>query len=191
VLNSIQNNQEFINFVKTIKDRILLSQYQALKKVNRELIDLYWSIGKDIVSKQKEHGWGKSVVKKLSQELQKEFVGMRGFSAQNLWNMRQFYLEYYQNEKLQPLVGEISWTKNVVIFQKTKDILAREFYIKSVIKFGWTKDLLINHLDSKSYEKFLLNQTTKRLPSNLEKYLPTTDEIEKNLIKFMEGIYEG
>jgi predicted nuclease of restriction endonuclease-like (RecB) superfamily len=73
--------------------------------------------------------------------------------------MRQFYLEYYQNEKLQPLVGEISWTKNVVIFQKTKDILAREFYIKSVIKFGWTKDLLINHLNSKSYEKFLLNQT--------------------------------
>jgi hypothetical protein len=50
VLNSIQNNQEFINFVKTIKDRILSSQYQALKKVNRELIDLYWSIGKDIVS---------------------------------------------------------------------------------------------------------------------------------------------
>jgi predicted nuclease of restriction endonuclease-like (RecB) superfamily len=123
--------------------------------------------------------------------LQKEFMGIRGFSVQNLWNMRQFYLEYYQNEKLQPLVGEISWTKNVVIFQKTKDILAREFYIKSVIKFGWTKDLLINHLDSKSYEKFLLNQTTKRLPSNLEKYLPTTDEIEKNLIKFMEGINEG
>jgi predicted nuclease of restriction endonuclease-like (RecB) superfamily len=129
VLNSIQNNQEFINFVKTIKDRILSSQYQALKKVNRELIDLYWSIGKDIVSKQKEHGWGKSVVKKLSQELQKEFVGMRGFSVQNLWNMRMFHLEYIKNEKLQTLSREIGWSHNVAIFQKCKDNLEREFYV--------------------------------------------------------------
>jgi len=166
---NIQENREFKDFVTDIKNRILSSQYEALKKVNRELIALYWDIGKDIVSKQEAYGWGKSVVKNLSQELQKEFVGMKGFSVQNLWNMRQFYLEYYQNEKLQPLVGEISWTKNVVIFQKVKDILAREFYIKSVIKFGWTKDLLINHIESNSFEKFLLNQTNfnKTLP---EKY---------------------
>jgi predicted nuclease of restriction endonuclease-like (RecB) superfamily len=156
---NIQDNREFKDFVTDIKNKILSSQYEALKKVNQELIALYWDIGKDIVSKQEAYGWGKSVVKNLSQELQKEFVGMRGFSVQNLWNMRQFYLEYYQNTKLQPLVGEISWTKNVVIFQKVKDILAREFYIKSVIKFGWTKDLLINHIESKSFEKFLLNQT--------------------------------
>lgn len=118
-----------------------------------------------------DHGWGKSVVNNLSDELRKEFVGIKGFSVQNLWNMRQFYLEYYENEKLQPLVGEISWTKNVVIFQKSKDVLEREFYIKSVIKFGWTKDLLINHLESKSYEKFLLNQTNfnKTLPEE-QKY---------------------
>jgi len=166
---NIQNSREFTDFVKDIKNRILSSQYEALKKVNRELIALYWDIGKDIVSKQEAYGWGKSVVKNLSQELQKEFVGMRGFSVQNLWNMRQFYLEYYQNSKLQPMVGEISWTKNVVIFQKVKNVLEREFYIKSVIKFGWTKNLLINHLESNSYEKFLLNQTNfnKTLP---EKY---------------------
>jgi len=54
----------------------------------------------------------------LSSQYQKEFVGVKGFSVQNLWNMRQFYLEYRNDEKLQPLVGEISWTKNVVIFQK-------------------------------------------------------------------------
>jgi len=166
---NIQDNREFKDFVKEIKNRILSSQYEALKKVNKELIALYWDIGKDIVSKQEAYGWGKSVVKNLSQELQKEFVGMRGFSVQNLWNMRQFYLEYYQNSKLQPMVGEISWTKNVVIFQKVKNVLEREFYIKSVIKFGWTKNLLINHLESNSYEKFLLNQTNfnKTLP---EKY---------------------
>ncbi len=84
---------------------------------------------------------------------------MKGFSVQNLWNMRQFYLEYHENPKLQPLVGEISWTKNVVIFQKCKDNLEREFYIKTTIKFGMTKDVLINHIENRSYEKFLLNQT--------------------------------
>ena len=120
---NIQNSREFTDFVKDIKNRILSSQYEALKKVNRELIELYWNIGKEIVAKQETYGWGKSVVKNLSQELQKEFVGMKGFSVQNLWNMRQFYLEYYQDSKLQPLAREISWTNNVVIFQ---DIFKRK-----------------------------------------------------------------
>ena len=149
----------FTIFVKEIKSKILSSQYEALKVVNKKLINLYWDIGKNIVKKQEQFGWGKSVVKSLSQELQKEFTGMKGFSVQNLWNMRQFYLEYYKNEKLQPLVGEISWTKNVIIFQKCKDDLEREFYIKTTIKFGMTKDVLINHVENKSYEKYLLNQT--------------------------------
>jgi len=120
---NIQNSREFTDFVKDIKNRILSSQYEALKKVNRELIELYWNIGKEIVAKQETYGWGKSVVKNLSQELQKEFVGMKGFFVQNLWNMRQFYLEYYQDSKLQPLAREISWTNNVVIFQ---DIFKRK-----------------------------------------------------------------
>jgi predicted nuclease of restriction endonuclease-like (RecB) superfamily len=149
----------FVSFVEEIKKKILSSQYEALKAVNKELIKLYWDIGKNIVEKQEQFGWGKSVVKNLSNELQKEFVGIKGFSVQNLWNMRQFYLEYHQNEKLQPLVGEISWTKNVIIFQRCKDTLEREFYIKTTIKFGMTKDVLINHIENKSYEKFLLNQT--------------------------------
>ncbi len=102
---------------------------------------------------------GKSIVSTLSAELQKEFIGIKGFSVQNLWNMRQFYTEYQDNKKLQPLVGEISWTKNVLIFQKCKDDLQREFYIKMVIKFGWTKNVLINQIENQSYEKFLLNQT--------------------------------
>ena len=118
---NIQNSREFTDFVKDIKNRILSSQYEALKKVNRELIDLYWNIGKDIVAKQETYGWGKSVVKNLSQELQKEFVGMRGFSERNIWNMRNFYIEYKESPKLQSLTAEIGWTHNVTIFQKCKE----------------------------------------------------------------------
>lgn len=152
-------DQNFTSFVKEIKSKILSSQYEALKAVNKELINLYWDIGKKIVQKQEQFGWGKSVVKNLSEELQKEFVGMKGFSVQNLWNMRQFYIEYRDNTKLQTLSREIGWSHNVVIFQKAKDELEREFYIKMVIKFGWTYRVLDNHMDNKSYEKFLLNQT--------------------------------
>jgi len=162
----IEKNREFIDFVKDIKEKILSSQYQALKKVNRELISLYWSIGKDIVEKQNEYGWGKSVVKNLSQELQKEFVGIRGFSERNLWNMRNFYIEYKDNQKLQSLTAEIGWTHNIVIFQKCKDNLEREFYILSTKKFGWTYRVLEHQIENKSYEKYLLNQT------NFDKSLP-------------------
>jgi len=154
-----KQNQDFIIFVKEIKNKILSSQYEALKAVNKELINLYWEIGKNIVEKQEEFGWGKSVVKNLSQELQKEFVGMKGFSERNLWNMRNFYIEYQDNSKLQTLSAQIGWSHNVAIFQKCKDELEREFYIKMVIKFGWTYRVLDNHIDNKSYEKFLLNQT--------------------------------
>ncbi|MEO1785352.1 PDDEXK nuclease domain-containing protein [Thermodesulfobium sp. 4217-1] len=142
-----------------MKSRILSSQYEALKAVNKELIKLYWDIGKSIVEKQKQYGWGKSVVKKLSEELQKEFVGMNGFSQQNLWNMRQFYLEYKDNEKLQTLSREIGWSHNLLIFRKCKDPLEKEFYMKITIKYGWSYRVLDNHIDNKTYEKFLLNQT--------------------------------
>jgi predicted nuclease of restriction endonuclease-like (RecB) superfamily len=158
-MKSKLDTTEFTTFVIDIKQKILSKQYEALKAVNKELISLYWDIGKSIVEKQESLGWGKSVVKMLSLELQNEFVGMKGFSVQNLWNMRQFYLEYRDSIKLQPLVGEISWTKNVVIFQKSKDDLEREFYIKMTKKFAWTKNLLINQIENKSYEKFLINQT--------------------------------
>jgi len=159
VMSNIVSTPEYKTFVETIKNRVLSSQYEALKKVNKELIILYWSIGKDIIEKQEELSWGKSIVENLSADLQKEFIGIKGFSQRNLWNMRNFYLEYKNNQKLQSLTAEIGWTHNVTIFQKCKDDLEREFYIKSVIKFGWTYRLLSNHIDTKTYEKFLLNQT--------------------------------
>ena len=155
----IQSQTQYSDFLRSIKQRILESQYEALKSVNKELITLYWDIGKNIVEKQDGFGWGKSVVKTLAEDLQEEFVGVKGFSVQNLWNMRLFYLEYNDNVKLQPLVREISWTKNIVILQKCKDDLEKEFYIKMVKRYGWTKNVLINHIENKSYEKFLLNQT--------------------------------
>ena len=102
---------DYQDFVHEIKEKIRQAQLKAMQAVNRELINLYTEIGQMIVEKQEELGWGKSVVENLSKDLQNEFPGAMGYSVQNLWYMRQFYLVYKDNEKLQPLVGEISWSK--------------------------------------------------------------------------------
>ena len=150
---------EYKSFVEDIKSRIRDANYQALKAVNKELIQLYSDIGKMIVEKQEQKGWGKSIVETLAQDLQKEFAGTQGYSTSNLWRMRNFYNTYKDNEKLAPMVREIGWSHNVVIMEKCKDDLQKEFYIRSTKKFGWTKNLLIHHIDNQSYEKYLLNQT--------------------------------
>jgi predicted nuclease of restriction endonuclease-like (RecB) superfamily len=106
----------------------------------------------------------------LSKELQNEFPGAGGFSVGNLWLMAQFYTEYHDVTNLVPLVREISWSKHVTILKRCKDNLERQFYIQATKKFGWTKNVLIHHIDSKNYEKYLLNQTNfeQTLPDNIK-----------------------
>ena len=105
-------------------------QYRALKQLNTGTIELYWAIGKIICYRQEAEGWGKAVVESLADELQKKFPGAKGYSAVNLWRMRNFYVTYSGNEKLSPLVTEISWSCNLVIMNKCKDDLEREFYLR-------------------------------------------------------------
>lgn len=136
---------------------------------------LYWEIGKSIVEKQKQYGWGKSIVETLSRDLQSEFAGAQGYSVQNLWYMRQLYLEYKDDSKLQPLVGEIGWSHNLVIMSKCKDSLEREFYIQMTKKYGWSKNVLSHQIESKSYENFLLNKT------NFDKAVPEKHKLQAKL----------
>ncbi|KYC39363.1 hypothetical protein WA1_32025 [Scytonema hofmannii PCC 7110] len=157
---------DYKNLLIEVKQRIRSAQYEALKAVNKELIALYWDIGKMIVTRQQEASWGKSVVEQLARDLQAEFPGISGFSTRNIWNMRSFYVTYSQNEKLQPMVAEIGWTHNLVILEKCKDDLEREFYIRMTRKFGWTKNVLSHQIENKTYEKTLLNQT------NFDKAVP-------------------
>ncbi len=165
----IKTDSEYKSFVEDIKKRVRASQYEALKAVNKELIALYWDIGREITDKQKKLGWGKSVVESLAGDLQKEFPGIKGFSSQNLWYMRQFYGEYQGSSILQPMVGEISWTKHLVIMGQCKKENERAFYINMTKKFGWTKDVLIHQIENRSYEKALLNQTSfdKTVPAKI------------------------
>lgn len=142
-----------------IKRRIRSAQYEALKAVNKELISLYWDIGKMIVERQQGASWGESIVEQLAKDLQDDFPSISGFSTRNIWRMRDFYLTYSKNPKLPPLVAEIGWSHNLIIMEKCKDDLEREFYIRMTRKMGWSKAVLIHQIENKTYEKTLLSQT--------------------------------
>jgi predicted nuclease of restriction endonuclease-like (RecB) superfamily len=160
------DNKAFVSFVEDVKSKIKAAQYRALQTVNKEQIQLYWDIGQLIVERQQQHGWGKSIVEKLSIELQKNFAEVNGFSARNLWYMRSLYHEYSQSTILQPVVAEIAWTHNILILEKCKDEHRRFFYIEMTRRYSWSKTMLINAIDAKTYENTLINQ------QNFEDKLP-------------------
>jgi predicted nuclease of restriction endonuclease-like (RecB) superfamily len=90
-MNTSFSENEYKALVTEIKAKVYQSQHEAIRRVNKSLISLYWEIGKSIVEKQETHRWGKSVVANLSKDLQNEFPGVNGFSVQHLWYMRKFY----------------------------------------------------------------------------------------------------
>lgn len=157
--NMSQIPADYAELLAEVKERVRSAQYAALRAVNQELVGLYWDIGEMIVARQQGASWGKAVVEQLAADLQVEFAGIKGFSAANLWRSRAFYEAYHESEKLAPLVREIAWTHNVLIMERCKDPLQREFYIRMTKKFGWTKNVLIHQIESQAYESMLLGQT--------------------------------
>lgn len=147
--NIVENN--FDEVLKLIQE----SRINALKSVNKELINLYWSIGQYISNKIQLEGWGKQTTERLSDYIQQKQLGIKGFSAQNLWRMKQFYETYANNEILSPLVTELSWTHNRLIMSKTKTNDEKEFYFKLAIKEKYSKRELERQLDSCYYERFI------------------------------------
>ena len=150
---------DYARLLGAIKERVRTAQYEALRAVNKELVALYWDIGRMIVERQQGRSWGTAVVRTLADDLQKEFPGMSGFSARNIWRMRDFFLAYHENEKVTPLVAQIGWSHNLVILEQCRDALEREFYLRMTAKFGWSKNVLAHQIENQSYQKTLLGQT--------------------------------
>lgn len=135
-MNNITINKNYDDVLKNIITDIKFAKVQTVKTVNKNLILLYWNIGKRIADEQIIQNYGKSIVEKLSKDLKQEFPNAKGFSVQNLWYMRQFYLKYSKDKILQQLVGELPWGHNLVILNKVKDAKGTEFYLKKAIHFG-------------------------------------------------------
>lgn len=157
----------YIRFLKEIKEKIIVSRINAYRGLNRGLIKLYWEIGGSIIERQQRYGWGQSIVEKLSRDLTSEFKETEGFSSNNLWRMRNFYLTYKDNPKLAQLVQEIPWGQNIAIMQRVKSQQAREYYIKATIQFGWSRDVLIHQIEAEAH----MHKKIKKM-HNFPKSLP-------------------
>lgn len=155
----IPNNANAFDEVIAIIDNARESAFRA---VNRELINMYWDIGEYVSRRVSDGGWGKSVVKEFSDFIQSRYVGIKGFSPQNIWRMKQFYETYNGNEKLSPLVREISWTNNVLIMMAAKTDEERDFYLTLSVKNNYSKRELERQIDSALFERTMLSDIANK-----------------------------
>jgi predicted nuclease of restriction endonuclease-like (RecB) superfamily len=140
-----------------MKDITQSSQIKASVRVNSSLIELYWSIGADIVSKQAESVWGSGIFAKISNDIKKDFPSLKGFSTRNLYNMKRFYLFYNQishqvGAKLQSIIL-IPWRHHIEIISKCKNTKEAIFYVQKTIEENWSRAILIRNLNSNLYKK--------------------------------------
>ncbi|MFH0790872.1 MAG: PDDEXK nuclease domain-containing protein [Candidatus Omnitrophota bacterium] len=167
-------NDGYKIFFKKLREEILYARQKVYQTVNKQLVELYLYIGKGIYEKIEISRWGESIVETLSTDLQKEFPEMKGFSAQNLWRMKQIYETYQDYEKLSTLLRELPWSHNVLILHHTESIEEKEFYIKTCINEKWSYRELERQIEAALYERVMLSKKTDKLvPHTREKNILT------------------
>jgi predicted nuclease of restriction endonuclease-like (RecB) superfamily len=159
---------------------------RTLTAINHELIDLYWQLGQYLSEKVKLESWGKSTVQQLAAWLSQQELDLKGFSASNLWRMRQFYDTYASSEKLAPVVRELPWTHNLIILGKCNSNEEREFYLKTAIQQRWNKRDLERQLNASLFERTLANPA--QTSAALKDLHPTAPTVFKDsyLIDFLD-----
>ena len=158
--------KNYISLLDDIKSQIRHAQIRAGLAANRELITLYWEIGKLIVERQKAEGWGSGVIERLSRDIQRAFSDIKGFSTRNIWRMRSFYLAYTEEiinlpqaaaemdgTNLPQLAAELPWMHNTVLIEKIKDINARIWYMQQTVQHGWSRNMIELHIQQGDYER--------------------------------------
>ena len=169
----VQNrNEQFAEVVSMIQH----TRNEVVRLANASLIDLYWRVGKYISDKISVSEWGDGVVRQLAEYIERNSPETKGFSDKNLWRMKQFYETYNgADEKLSPLVRQISWTNNLIIMSRTKTEEERAFYIEECIKERWSKRELDRQIDSALYERNKIG--TPKLSPVLREIAPQAEQI--------------
>lgn len=148
-------DKRFSDIIQLIKH----SRTNAIRSVNAELINLYWNIGEYISKKIEQAEWGDSLVTELAKHIQQNEPEIKGFSDKNIWRMKQFYETYKDFPKLSPLVREISWTNNMLIFSRCKTLEEREFYLKLVKQENYSKRELDRQISSSNFERTMIGNS--------------------------------
>lgn len=161
-----------------LKERVQQAQVQAVLSVNRELILLYWHIGRDISERMQSEGWGAKVIDRLAKDLRHEFPEMKGFSPRNLRYMRTFAEAYPQESILQTASARITWHHNIMLLEKVKDPVERLWYMERVIEHGWSRNVLAHQIDSRLYQR------QGQAVTNFDRTLPPSQsDLAKELLK--------
>jgi predicted nuclease of restriction endonuclease-like (RecB) superfamily len=156
----------YAELLAQLKQRIREAQVRASVSVNRELVLLYWEIGREILRRQAAEGWGAKVIERLADDLRAEFPEMTGLSGRNLKYMRKFATAYPNGQIVQQLAALIPWFHNCVILDKVKHAEVREFYIRQTIKNGWSRNVLVHQIESQ------LHLRQGQIQTNFEATLP-------------------
>ena len=156
------------DFFKSVIETINSAKYEAYKSLNKYHIGQNFELGKLIVKNQEKNNWGKSIVDTLSHDINKTVDGAKGYSPQNLWRMRQFYLEYKNETELLEIAFTIPWGQNLLIMHKIKDNKAKMYYLNATDKLGWSRSVLLNQIKADAYKHHLVNPKL----SNFDKALP-------------------
>lgn len=148
----LHSRQDFIEVLRHIQQ----SRQTVFAQINTALIDLYWQIGRIISHKVSTAAWGKGVVTELAAFIAQQDPELKGFSDKNLWRMKQFFETYQADEKLSPLVRELPWTHNTIIFSRCKSTEEREYYLNVCIKERYSKRELERQINASHFERAML-----------------------------------
>jgi predicted nuclease of restriction endonuclease-like (RecB) superfamily len=141
------------DWLAELKSRIHTAQQRAALAVNRELVLLYWQIGRDILERQAQQGWGAKVIERLAHDLRTAFPDMKGFSRANLMYMRAFAEAWPDAEIVQQAVGRLPWGHNLVLLTRLKDPQQRLAYAQSTMAHGWSRNVLNIHMETRLLER--------------------------------------
>ena len=157
---------DYAQLLETLKDRIRQAQLRAGLAVNRELVLLYWQIGREILERQAQQKWGAKVIDRLSSDLKRAFPGTQGFSPRNLKYMRSFAEVWPTEQFVQQAAAQVPWFHNCVLLDKVKDPSEREWYLRATIQHGWSRNVLVHQIESGLYRR------TGRAQTNFDRTLP-------------------
>lgn len=161
--------EDYRQTLEKLKHRVAQAQVQAQRTINNELIQLYWSIGNEILARQKQQGWGSKIIARLAEDLRAEFPQMRGFSPRNLQYMTTFARHWNVDDIAPQPVAQLPWGHIRTLLDKPLSQQAREWYAAAAVEFGWSRSVLLNMIKNNTIER------TGAAPSNFPQRLPAPD----------------
>jgi predicted nuclease of restriction endonuclease-like (RecB) superfamily len=174
----ISTSRVYRDLLARLKNQIRTARVQAALAVNRELVLLYWQIGKEILTRQRQEGWGTRVISRLATDLHAEFPDMQGLSPRNLMYMKAFAEAWPDPLILQQVAALLPWTHNCLLLDKVKDPKERLWYVQQTIQNGWSRNVLVLQIESGVYRR------QGRAITNFQTTLPAAEsDLAQQLIK--------